>query len=179
MALVQGRDKETAQLQLMQRNGERLLRLTNQLLDFRQFEAGGMPLEVSEGNITAFIQEILQSYEGYAAQQQIGLSLETNTTNAMVWFDGDKLEKILYNLLSNAFKFTPAGGLIKVSLHTTATHTTIEVEDNGAGIAPDRLPSILILFTITMIPAAKYRVQALASHLPKRWWPCTRAPSRW
>jgi signal transduction histidine kinase/ligand-binding sensor domain-containing protein/DNA-binding response OmpR family regulator len=142
MALVQGRDKETAQLQLMQRNGQRLLRLTNQLLDFRKFEAGGMPLEVSEGDMNAFVQEILQSFEAYAKQQQVQLSFEAPTTPALCWFDGDKLEKILYNLLSNAFKFTPAGGQIRVTLQNTGTHCTMMVEDNGAGIAPERLETI-------------------------------------
>lgn len=142
MALVQGREKETSQLQLMQSNGERLLRLTNQLLDFRKFEAGGMPLEVSEQPMTPFVKEILQSFEAYAAQQHIDLSLQIEEETPLSWFDADKLEKILYNLLSNAFKFTPAGGQIRVILNCSATQTILRVEDNGAGIAPDRLQTI-------------------------------------
>ncbi|MDF2188618.1 two-component regulator propeller domain-containing protein [Paraflavitalea sp. CAU 1676] len=142
IALVKGRDKETEQLELMQRNGQRLLRLTNQLLDFRKFEAGGMPLQVSEGDLVGFVEEIVQSFEGYAVQQHIALKLEVEARTVSAWFDADKLEKILYNLLSNAFKFTPGGGTIRVALSCTPEQAIIKVADDGAGIAPERLQSI-------------------------------------
>ncbi|WP_276482428.1 two-component regulator propeller domain-containing protein [Paraflavitalea pollutisoli] len=142
LGLVQGRAPETNQLQLMQRNGQRLLRLTNQLLDFRKFEAGGIPLQVAAGQLAPFIEEIVQSFEGYATQQQIALRFSATGHEGTALFDADMLEKMLYNLLSNAFKFTPAGGWIQVVLHCTHTQATLRVEDNGAGIAPERLESI-------------------------------------
>ncbi|MFT3823245.1 MAG: two-component regulator propeller domain-containing protein [Chitinophagaceae bacterium] len=142
LTLVQGREKETEQLEIMQRNGERLLRLTNQLLDFRKFEAGNMPLQVAEGNLTVFIKEILQSFEGYARQQHIDLQLSVETEQDNTWFDADKVEKMVFNLLSNAFKLTPAGGTIRIIINSTALQHIIRVEDNGAGIAARHLDTI-------------------------------------
>lgn len=142
LAMVQGKEKETAQLLLMKRNGERLLRLTDQLLDFRKFEAGSMPLQVAPGNVVAFMREIMLSYEGYARQLQIDLSMQVEQEGGEVWHDGDKLEKIVNNLLSNAFKFTPAGGAIKMTINSSARQTILRVEDTGEGIAAANLESI-------------------------------------
>lgn len=142
LAMMQGKEKESEQLKMMQRNGEKLLRLTDQLLDFRKFEAGNMPLQVAQGNVVEFIKEVLLSFEGFARHQQVTLALEVKEQVGEVWFDADKMEKILFNLLSNAFKFTPAGGTITVKVNSTINNTTIDVSDTGSGIAAEHLETI-------------------------------------
>lgn len=140
---AQGDDKVLNQLLLMQRNGERLLRLTDQLLDFRKFEAGHLQLQVTQDDMVQFTREVLLSFDAYARQRNLTLSLDTEAPEMQCWFDHDKLEKILFNLLSNAVKFTPPGGNIKVALRTGADRkVVITVEDNGVGIAPRHLGKI-------------------------------------
>lgn len=139
----QGNHKVLQQLLLMQRNGERLMRLTDQLLDFRKFEAGHMQLQVAQDDMVRFVRDVLQSFDAYARQRNLRLNLDAESPEMQLWFDHDKLEKILFNLLSNAVKFTPAGGKIKVSIRTcTERKVVITVEDNGAGIAPEHLGKI-------------------------------------
>ncbi|MGX5818793.1 hybrid sensor histidine kinase/response regulator transcription factor [Chitinophaga lutea] len=131
------------QLLLMQRNGERLLRLTDQLLDFRKFEAGHMQLQVARYDMVQFLREVILSFDAYARQRGLHISLHTASAVMPGWFDHDKMEKMLFNLLSNAVKFTPAGGEIKVGLHPAEDgRMRLTVEDNGAGIAPQYLGKI-------------------------------------
>ncbi|MGV3765060.1 MAG: hybrid sensor histidine kinase/response regulator transcription factor [Chitinophagaceae bacterium] len=131
-------------LQLIQRNGERLLRLTDQLLDFRKFEEGNMQLQVTENDLVKFTGNVLQSFEGYAKYKSIHLQFQPTPASLNAWFDHDKLEKILFNLLSNAFKFTTPGDSITVTLETDATgeKAIIRVKDTGAGIASQNLEKI-------------------------------------
>ena len=131
-------------LQLIQRNGERLLRLTGQLLDFRKFEEGNMQLQVTENDLVQFIKEVVQSFEGYAQYKNINLQFQSADPLLNAWFDKDKLEKILFNLLSNAFKFTTPGDSITITLETdpTGEKAFIQVKDTGAGIAPQHLEKI-------------------------------------
>ncbi|MBO9151753.1 two-component regulator propeller domain-containing protein [Chitinophaga sp. GCM10012297] len=136
-------EKVRHQLQLMQRNGERLLRLTDQLLDFRKFEAGHMKLQVARYDMVKFMREIILSFDAYARQRGIRLELDMLGQLMPLWFDHDKLEKIMFNLLSNAVKFTPPGGRIKVSVAVNGEGMVeINVEDNGAGIAAQHLGKI-------------------------------------
>ncbi|MFL9484881.1 two-component regulator propeller domain-containing protein [Chitinophagaceae bacterium LWZ2-11] len=151
IGLMKGDDQMTNRLLLMQRNGERLMRLTNQLLDFRKFEAGSMELQVTEGDIVLFVQRIFSSFEAYARYREIEFELITEQEGLSdMWFDKDKLEKMLYNLLSNAVKFTLPGGRITVSLkkadNTSGRDVIIKVEDTGAGIAPEHLENIFSPF---------------------------------
>ena len=134
----------------MHRNAQRLLRLINQLLDISKLEAGNMKLEVEKGHIVAFIKKILASFEYLAERHNINFMFEANYINLQAWFDRDKIEKIVYNLVSNAFKFTPNQGEIKVLLKTTpsrenkgfAESVTIVVKDSGIGIAREQLDKI-------------------------------------
>jgi ligand-binding sensor domain-containing protein/signal transduction histidine kinase/DNA-binding response OmpR family regulator len=141
-----GNNKVQNQLMLMQRNGERLIRLINQLLDFRKFEAGNMTLKAAEGNVVRFINEIVISFDGYAQSKQIALSFKAGSPEIKVYYDQDKLEKILYNLLSNALKFTAKGGKVAVNVRTEAEQLLIEVEDNGVGVPPENLTKIFDCF---------------------------------
>ncbi|WP_316810893.1 two-component regulator propeller domain-containing protein [Pedobacter heparinus] len=149
LGLNEGNNKIQNQLMLMQRNGERLLRLINQLLDFRKFESGSMQLQSAEGNVVRFMKEILIAFESYASHRRIRLKLVTGQQSIRAWFDRDKLEKVMYNLLSNSLKFTAEGGQVTVSLKKTEADNgrlMIEVEDNGIGISPQHIDKIFEQF---------------------------------
>jgi len=152
-------------LRLMERNGQRLLRLINQLLDLTELEAGFMALRVSEGHIQEFSKTILEAFEYRATHKHITAEFSAFPSRKSAWFDADKLEKILYNLLSNAFKFTPEGGTIRLSLSqsTVAPGHTIPVriapqgsdgqrfvclvlEDSGPGIPEEERAKVFDRF---------------------------------
>lgn len=103
-------------LQLINRNAQRLLHLINQLMEFRKIESGKMELKVSQGNINQFLQNIFSSFNHLASQQQIKYSFTSLDHNPDCWFDHEKLENVVFNLLSNAFKFTPPQGTISLSV---------------------------------------------------------------
>ncbi|MBS1601878.1 MAG: hypothetical protein JST42_04370, partial [Bacteroidetes bacterium] len=116
--LLSGKKDENAddKLQLIRRNSRRLLNLVNQLLDFRKMEEQELKLVLSEGELVGFFKDICQSFADLSERKSIRLAVETNIERLYVRFDRDKLERILFNLLSNAFKFTPEGGMIRVVL---------------------------------------------------------------
>ncbi|OCX52170.1 hypothetical protein BEL04_11820 [Mucilaginibacter sp. PPCGB 2223] len=141
-----GNNKVQNQLMLMQRNGERLIRLINQLLDKRKLESGHMHLKAAEGDIVIFVREIKLAFVGLAKAKNISLKFNAKDVAIPVWFDRDKLEKVLYNLLSNAIKFTPDYGKVSVSVSATGSNALIVVEDNGRGIPADRIDKIFSQF---------------------------------
>lgn len=146
----EGNNKILNQLRLIQRNGERLVRLTNQLLDFRNFEEGGMTLQAAEGNIVRFVREIMLAFEPYAEHRRIQLKVKSEQNSIRLWFDRDKLEKVMYNLLSNALKFTNEGGEVTISIqHNEETNDTVllSVKDNGIGIPIDQIDKIFEKFS--------------------------------
>ncbi|GGF28725.1 hybrid sensor histidine kinase/response regulator [Hymenobacter cavernae] len=144
--LTQQQDSHSAgQLQVIRRNARRLLHLVNQLLDFRKMEEHELSLNLSAGEITAFVQEVTNSFQDLAEVKKIDLSLLLPSKKLFVHFDYDKVERILVNLLSNAFKFTPEGGKISVALAVQDGHDDtqgntirIQVADSGVGIPPDK-----------------------------------------
>lgn len=146
----EGNNKTLNQLRLIQRNGERLVRLINQLLDFRKFEENSMVLQAAEGNIIRFVREIVIAFEPYAQHRHIRLKLVSEQQSIRLWFDRDKLEKVMYNLLSNALKFTNEGGQVTITVTPTTADdknmVAIAVEDNGIGIPPDQIDKIFEKF---------------------------------
>lgn len=134
------------QLLLMQRNGERLLRLTDQLLDFRKLEAGHMQLQVMEQDAVQLVREVVLSFDAYARQRGVRLTLSAQEPEMPWWLDRDKVEKMLYNLISNALKFTPAGGRIRLSVKRDDGGLLLMVEDNGAGIPAAHIGRIFDMF---------------------------------
>jgi len=111
------KDKEPKKdLDMMQRNANRLQRLINQLLNLSQIESGKMKLQVSEQNIVNLVNDYVQSFESLAKQKNIDLALNSNEEEIKIYVDKDKMEKILFNLLSNAFKFTGEDGKIEVDV---------------------------------------------------------------
>jgi signal transduction histidine kinase/DNA-binding response OmpR family regulator len=151
--------------QTMHRNASRLLTLVNQLLDLSKLEAGKMKPEYKEGDLVQFLKRTVFSFSSLAERKYIGFEVRCPEARLQVYFDEDKLEKIITNLISNAFKFTPEGGAISVTIHISPIpekqiHTLMSheaktkgaimleftVEDTGIGIAEEMLPKIFDRF---------------------------------
>lgn len=132
-------DSETRhQLNDVSKNAGDLLQLVNQLLDFRKMEMNGERLNLQSGNLNEFIQYTTMKFMPLAEQKNIRLTFEDKTEGLFMYFDKDKVGKVLTNLLSNAFKFTKAGGSVCVSLEKCILDSRrcahIIVEDTGCGI---------------------------------------------
>ena len=130
-------------LTLMHQNAGKLLTMISQLLDFRKSEAGLMRVRAEKTDIGLFVQEIVWSFKPLADQHKIHLELDPGNDALEAWIDHDQMEKVLFNLLSNAFKFTPDGGTISVKLQKTADASVqISVSDTGPGIQAEDLERI-------------------------------------
>ncbi|WP_437921046.1 hybrid sensor histidine kinase/response regulator transcription factor [Sphingobacterium sp. LRF_L2] len=143
--------KNLSQFEKMRFNLTRLKRLLQQILDFRRIENQQMELRVSKNPIHPFIEEICHSYfNPLAKRKSITFDIELNEMIEEVYFDVDKLDKIIFNLLSNAFKYTPHGGHIVLSYLTTKIeqhdHLVLQIKDNGIGIAQEEIEKIFIPF---------------------------------
>lgn len=134
------------QLLSINNNAQRLLRLVNQLLDFRKAETGNLKLEVAEGNLVKFIKEVKLSFDPLAEQMNIHFAFHTSSNIIRAWFDRDQFEKILFNLLSNAFKHTPEGGTVAIHLAEQNQEIVIQVENSGKGIRPEHFEYIFQSF---------------------------------
>ena len=136
-----------AHLSLMQRNGARLLRLINQLLDLSKLEAGSTTLRARRANLVPFLQRIVGIFTARARQNGITLHFSASEQDLFLYFEPDKLEKVFINLLSNAFKFTPEGGTIRIeAAQRTGEVIEVVVADTGPGIPADALPHIFDRF---------------------------------
>lgn len=130
-------EKQLERLKLMHRNAQRLLNLVNQLLDFRKNEVAGMHLSLSEGDIVAYVRNICSSFLMLSEKKNVHLTFFTAIDSLNMAFDEDKIGKVVMNLLSNAFKFTPEGGRVDISLeYIKAPVETLEIKvsDTGIGI---------------------------------------------
>ena len=143
------------QYEFIHRNALRLLRLVNLLLDLQKIEKNEMKLRAGLGDVVAFIKDITYTFSELAEQKKIALSFVSFADKLDVLFDPDKLDKVLFNLLSNALKFTPRGGKIEVKISTgTADRNTfpldeyvlISVTDTGKGIKAEHLEKIFERF---------------------------------
>ncbi|HAZ01183.1 MAG TPA: hypothetical protein DCY97_03270 [Marinilabiliales bacterium] len=124
----------------MMKNANRLLRLVNQLMDLRKVESGKMKLRVEKLDLVQFVEDIHFAFKELAEQKKINFQILTEEPELVFWFDPDKLDKILFNLLSNAFKFTKPNGTIHIFIAKelraeNRSFVKIGVEDNGKGIA--------------------------------------------
>ena len=138
--------KEKGKLQIANRNARRLLTLINQLLDLSKLESGSMELKAEQNNIVSFLKSLFYSFESLAESQKISLKFESGYQNIPVVFDPDKMEKIFYNIISNAFKFVSSDGEIKVRLNIINSNVEIRIKDSGIGIPADRLLHIFDRF---------------------------------
>jgi signal transduction histidine kinase/ligand-binding sensor domain-containing protein/DNA-binding response OmpR family regulator len=134
------------QMLLINNNAQRLLRLVNQLLDFRKAESGNMKLEVSEGNFVKFVKEIKLSFDVLAEKMNIDFSFGSSAHIIKLWFDRDQFEKILFNLLSNAFKHTPEQGKVSITIEEKTNEVVLHISDTGKGIKGEHVDSIFQTF---------------------------------
>ncbi|WP_316808260.1 two-component regulator propeller domain-containing protein [Pedobacter agri] len=121
-------------LQPIKNNADRLMNLVTELLDFRKAESGKMALHVSPGDIVKFSKEIFMAFQNMAISKQIDYNFQSETSQLELYFDQVQMEKVLFNLLSNAFKFTPNGGKISLEITQNNDLATIKICDNGKGI---------------------------------------------
>jgi signal transduction histidine kinase/ligand-binding sensor domain-containing protein/AraC-like DNA-binding protein len=139
--------KDKNKLKIADRNAKRLLTLINQLLDLSKIEAGSMELKADTFNIIPFLKNLFYSFETLAEDHRIKLKFETNADFIPVKLDPDKMEKVFYNLISNALKFTPGPGEIAVQLRMiNETEVNIRIRDTGIGIHSKQLRYIFDLF---------------------------------
>ncbi len=135
-------------LSLIHRNAIRLLRLINQLMDFRKIEESKMMLKASENDITAFVTEITSAFQDIARKKLISFNVTSLVRDLTLWFDVNMLDKVLFNLLSNAFKFTGDHGIINVTIdkNTERNMAVIRVTDSGVGMTQDEVEHAFDLF---------------------------------
>lgn len=144
-------DGQQKQFRLIHRNARRLLNLVNQLLDFRKMEVQELRLNTAQGDIIKFTKEISYSFTDIADKKNIRFNFYTKVDSLITQFDHDKLERILFNLVSNAFKFTPEQGSITVALHSEEKEPgkpwlAIQVIDTGIGIPKEKQEQIFERF---------------------------------
>lgn len=149
--LAKTKESQTKQqVGLIQRNGTRLLQLINQLLDLSKLESGKMSLSTAPGDLVSLVRGTLHSFESIAERKAITLQFMATQSRMVNCFDHDKLEKILYNLLANALRFTPDGGRVSVSLSSDEPFSEgwieLSIEDTGAGIPTSKQPYIFDRF---------------------------------
>lgn len=133
-------------LRLAYNNAQRLLQLINQLLDLSKLEAGKMQLQATKQNFAVLLKGLVVSFESLAVRKDIRLHFVSQQDDISLYVEQDKIEKIFYNLLSNAFKFTPTQGEVSVLLLNHDREIEVVVKDNGIGIPAGRLSHIFNRF---------------------------------
>jgi len=130
----------------VQQNAYRLMRLVTELMDFRQADTGNLKLSFSLCNLVQFTKEIYLSFQNLAEENQIEYVFESPQEQVMVYFDKDHFEKVLFNLLSNAFKFSHTGGKISVIIHSGQDWADLQISDTGKGIEEKHLGQLFNRF---------------------------------
>ncbi|WP_340114607.1 hybrid sensor histidine kinase/response regulator transcription factor [Maribellus mangrovi] len=154
--MLQKTDEKTSRLyQIIDQNAHRISRLVNQLMDVRRIDKGVILVKFQKTNLYNFILEIAQSYEILATEKNINFNIHASDESIEVWIDPLNFEKVILNLLSNAFKFTPANGTIDLNINSTVMKTEdknfvdavkITVSDSGIGIKENDLERIFNRF---------------------------------
>lgn len=133
---------------IIQNNLNRQMRLLQQILEFRKAETGNLHLQVSLGDIADFCRREIESIQPLMKKKELHLSLVCTPEHITGYFDPDNLDKVIYNLLSNAAKYNHSGGFVHVNLRADEEHTQVQltVTDNGKGISPAKLEHIFQRF---------------------------------
>lgn len=160
-------------IKMIQRNSSRLLFLTQQLLEFRKAESDHLEVSVKHFDLVNLVEQIAELFDEWALQKNINYTVEI-PTELEGWFDKDKIEKIVFNLLSNAFKYTPDNGQIKIEFFIEGIQTkvlNITVVNSGKGIPKDKLDSIFDRFFLADktggVPSDLFRTGIGLSYIKK------------
>lgn len=140
--------ENNVQHQVMTNNVNRLIRLLQQILEFRKAETGNLKLKVSKGDLALFIKNSVESFQPLIKKKKLRLSLICEPESIPAYFDSDKIDKILYNLLSNAAKYNEQGGVVMVGveLETNRNSVILKVADNGKGLSPEAVRNLFKRF---------------------------------
>lgn len=136
------------QIAVADRNANRMHHLINQLMDVVKIENGVLSLHVKETNIMDLLSKIHESFNYVANQKGIELAFQPHTPSLMILVDADKVETILYNLVSNAIKHTPRTGCVTISTRTCGDYLEISVSDTGEGVPPEKLGELFVRYRI-------------------------------
>jgi signal transduction histidine kinase/DNA-binding response OmpR family regulator len=144
---IEGHEKEK---QLISRNSKNLLQLINQMLDLSKLESGNLQLDLVNGNVVSYLRYLTESFHSMAIEKKLTLVFESDDDKIEMAFDEVKLQQLVFNLLSNAMKFTPEGGSVKVKISQIMKEGThylnLSVQDTGIGIEQDQIPKIFDRF---------------------------------
>ncbi|MDQ1350491.1 MAG: hypothetical protein QG657_793, partial [Acidobacteriota bacterium] len=150
-----GDKKQKEKFEVMLRGSRQLLTLINQLLDLSRFDSGKTKLQAACRDIVPYIKAIIESFQVLAQQNQVNLEFHSTEKEIPLFYDARRMEEVMYNLLINAFKFTPVGGAIKVSVSKEQEDVRISVADTGTGIPKEQLPNIFDRFYQSERPGGK------------------------
>lgn len=146
MDMLKKDDPLQATLSQLRNNADRLLKLVNELMDFRKAETNHLRLQVQEQDLIPFLDHIYTSFREISLDRNISMVFQHDMEHVRVYFDREQLEKVFFNLLSNAFKFTPDGGRIQLHVSQSRQNIVITITDNGRGIAPEYLDKLFTNF---------------------------------
>ena len=132
--------------EIIRKNSERILHLINQMMDLRKIDKEQMVMHMCETDMVAFVNEGYELFRQQAMTKNIDFEYQHDTETLPVWIDRNNFDKVITNILSNAFKFTPSGGHVLLSLTHTGHHAYISVKDSGIGIPKDKLETIFQRF---------------------------------
>lgn len=133
-------------VEVIRSNARRLLRLIDELLDLSRLDAGHLRLDVAEVDLAGVAHTVVENATPAAVAADLGVELEHDSRDAVVWGDAHRLETILTNLVANALRYTPAGGAVRVRVFADDERVSVTVADTGAGIAPEHLERIFERF---------------------------------
>ncbi|WPO38760.1 two-component regulator propeller domain-containing protein [Flammeovirgaceae bacterium SG7u.111] len=137
-----------AKLHLVEKNGQRMLRLVNQLLDFRKIQQNKMNLHIHKVDLTKFLEEIVENFSLVAEHKDLELKYKHESKECEAWVDPQKFDSVIFNILSNAIKFSPRGGKVEVNLKVDDPKVvSIAVSDKGKGIPKSKMHQLFQRFT--------------------------------
>lgn len=141
------RPEDRSQLEVVRTNTNRMLRMMNQIMDFRKIQSNKMRLRVEQTRLGEFVASCSTTFLKLADNRKITFTVTDDTNGATFWVDRDKIDTIIFNLLSNAFKFTPDGNAVSVRTYLEEGCGIIEVADKGCGMPKDKLSIIFERYT--------------------------------
>lgn len=133
-------------LNIIKKNSDRMQRLVGQILDFSKIQGRKMRLRVQYVNIVDFTQDVIGYFTAFANERQINLTFTAEASSCCLWLDTDNIEKVIFNLLSNAFKYTPDGKNIHICITESADSVLIQIADEGVGIKKEKQETIFDRF---------------------------------